>query len=198
MLLFSGAMCLESHRIRLLLAEKDIDCDIKTIGEKNVAKDLEQVNPNATIPTLHDRRITIDEPSIIMEYLEERFPYPALMPNDPVERANLRANRLQIEKTLYTPYKETIDSDLRSVRPQVKKIRQQLKQNMDLFKKQSYFMHDEMTILDCSFATLLWRLHYMKIVDLKEIKPIFNYAMRMFDRPAFRLSLTEEEAELIL
>ena len=90
MTMFSDATSSQSHRVRLVLAEKGITVDISTIDPANLPEDLIDLNPYQSVPTLIDRELVLYDPRLIMEYLDERFPHPPLMPVDPVSRARSR------------------------------------------------------------------------------------------------------------
>jgi len=78
MTLFSSDECAQCHRVRIVLAEKDISVDIVNIDPENKPEDLLELNPYNTVPTLIDRELVIYEPRIMTEYLDERFPHPPL------------------------------------------------------------------------------------------------------------------------
>ena len=91
-----------SHMVRLVLAEKDISCEIKEFDPaEKLPEELPTLNPYNKLPVLVDREVTIYEPRVILEYLDERFPHPPLMPVDPVIRAKTRMVLHYIEKDLY-------------------------------------------------------------------------------------------------
>jgi len=79
-----------SHRVRIVLAEKGVTCDIIDTDAKNLPADLMDVNPYGSLPTLLDRDLVLYESQVIMEYLDERFPHPPLLPVYPVARAQSR------------------------------------------------------------------------------------------------------------
>ena len=84
MTLFSGPT-IYSHQVRIVLAEKGVSFEIEHVEKDNPPQDLIDLNPNQSVPTLVDRELT-RESRIIMEYLDERFPHPPLMPVYPVAR----------------------------------------------------------------------------------------------------------------
>src|SRR5829696_3163223 len=90
MTLHSGAIDLLSHRVRIVLAEKGVFYEIVNVESRTKSEDLFELNPYGTIPTLVDRDLVLYEPNIIIEYLDERFPHPPLMPVYPVARAKAR------------------------------------------------------------------------------------------------------------
>lgn len=86
MTLFSGPTDIFSHQVRIVLAEKGVSVEIEQVEMDNLPQDLIDLNPYQTVPTLVDRELTLYESRIIMEYLDERFPHPPLMPVYPVAR----------------------------------------------------------------------------------------------------------------
>src|SRR5215510_1383934 len=91
MTLFSAPDDPWSHRTRIVIAEKAIEIDIVDVDANKYPEDLLDLNPYHTTPTLIDRDLVLYDSRVIMEYLDERFPHPPLMPVDPVSRA--RASR---------------------------------------------------------------------------------------------------------
>ncbi|VTL97765.1 stringent starvation protein A [Pseudomonas aeruginosa] len=78
------------HRIRLVLAEKNVSVDVVDIQAGRCPPELAEVNPYGSVPTLVDRDLALYEPTVVMEYLDERYPHPPLLPDYPVKRANSR------------------------------------------------------------------------------------------------------------
>ena len=66
--------------VRIVLAEKGVSFEIEHVEAGNLPQDLIDLNPYQTVPTLVDRELTLYDSRIIMEYLDERFPHPPLMP----------------------------------------------------------------------------------------------------------------------
>ena len=102
MTLYSNPACVYSHRTRIVLAEKSIGIDVVNVDEASFPEDLLDINPYHSVPTLVDRDLVLYDSRVIMEYLDERFPHPPLMPVDPVSRAQARLALYRIEKDLYT------------------------------------------------------------------------------------------------
>ena len=85
MTLFSGADDLYSHQVRIVLAEKGVTVDVLQVDPNEMPEDLLEVNPYNSVPTLLDRELVLYESRIIMEYLDERFPHPPLMPDHEIQ-----------------------------------------------------------------------------------------------------------------
>src|SRR6478736_2657266 len=101
MTLFSKADDPWSHRTRIVLAEKSIPVETIDVREGNLPEDLLDLNPYHTVPTLVDRDLVLYDSRVIIEYLDERFPHPPLMPIDPVTRAQFRVALYRVERDWY-------------------------------------------------------------------------------------------------
>src|SRR3954462_12188021 len=101
MTLFSTPHDCWSHRTRIVIAEKAIEIEIVDVAPGKYPEDLLDLNPYHTTPTLIDRDLVLYDSRVIMEYLDERFPHPPLMPVDPVSRARARLALYQIEHDWY-------------------------------------------------------------------------------------------------
>ena len=195
MTLFSGETCPYCHRVRIVLAEKGINYDLQNVNPKDTPDDLKDLNPYNEVPTLVDRELVLYESNVIMEYLDERFPHPPLMPVDPVSRAQLRLMLYRIERDWYSLAKQLRDKTKASDTVR-KELRDSLTSVSPIFDQKPFFMSDEFSLMDCAIAPLLWRLPYYGIELPPSAKPLINYAERMFDRDSFKQSLTEGEREM--
>jgi glutathione S-transferase len=88
--LFTFALCPFAHRVRLTLAEKRLAADMIEIDLKNKPEGFESISPYGRVPVLVHDHLTIWESALIIAYLDERFPQPALMPTRPADRARAR------------------------------------------------------------------------------------------------------------
>ena len=102
MTLFSRADDPWSHRTRIVLAEKSIHVETIDVQDGNLPEDLLDLNPYHSVPTLVDRDLVLYDSRVIIEYLDERFPHPPLMPVDPVARAQFRLALYRIERDWYS------------------------------------------------------------------------------------------------
>jgi RNA polymerase-associated protein len=197
MILFSDPLSPQSHRTRIVLAEKDITVDIEYVDSNRKPKDLAELNPYNSVPTLVDRDLVLYDPRVIMEYLDERFPHPPLMPVDPVSRAKSRLALHHIERDWYglLPDLNSIAEKKSTVARQI--LRGSVLSSVDLFRAKPFFLSDEFSLVDCSIAPILWRLPSFGIeLPAAETRPILRYADRVFARPSFHESLSEQELEL--
>jgi len=198
MTLFSDPTDLHSHRVRVVLAEKNVTCDIVDVDPLNLPEDVIDLNPYGTSPTLVDRELALYDSRIIAEYLDERFPHPPLLPVDPVSRASSRLYMFRVEKDWYS----LVDIILSGGKPATKarkELREGLTAAAPIFAHKPFFMSDEYTLVDASIAPLLWRLPALGVeLTGPAAKAINAYAARLFGRDGFIASLTEAEREMRL
>jgi RNA polymerase-associated protein len=195
MTLFSRPTDIHSHRTRLVLAEKNINIEIANVAGPDLPEDLMDLNPYHTVPTLVDRDLTLYDSRVIIEYLDERFPHPPLMPVDPVTRAQFRLALFRIEKDWYAIAEEA-DLDGKLSAKSRKMLRESILQSAELFAAKPYFLSEEFSLVDCTIAPILWRLPLYGIELGGEAKAIDEYAKRVFERRSFQQSLTELEHEM--
>ena len=199
MTLFSRPTCIHSHRTRLVLAEKNINIDIANVEGPNLPEDLMDLNPYHTVPTLVDRDLVLYDSRVIIEYLDERFPHPPLMPVDPVTRAQFRLALFRIETDWYRLAEEfEADGDRKLSAKSKKMLRESILASTDLFRAKQFFLSDEFSLVDCTIAPVLWRLPVYGIELGPRAGSIEDYMKRIFERRSFQQSLTELEQEMRL
>ena len=199
MTLFSRPTDIHSHRARLVLAEKNINIEISNIPGPELPEDLMDLNPYHSVPTLVDRDLTLYDSRVIIEYLDERFPHPPLMPVDPVTRAQFRLALFRIETDWYSIAEEAEHSnDGRLGTKSRKMLRESILQSIELFGARPYFLSEEFSLVDCTIAPLLWRLPAYGVDLGADAEPIEEYMNRVFARRSFQQSLTELEQEMRL
>jgi stringent starvation protein A len=196
MVLYSDRVSPIGHAVRIVLAEKDVNVEINYIDEDDVRpEELNDLNPYNSILTLIDRDLVLYDAHIIMEYLDERFPHPPLMPVDPVNRGRNRQLRYRVMRDLYTAVDE-IESDNEIAAANAKKVlRDNLTAIAPAFSQMPYFMSEEYSLIDCCVGPLMWRLNQYGIKLPMSAKPLQEYAERIFERDAFQTSLSSAEKE---
>lgn len=199
MTLFSDATDMYSHQVRIVLAEKGVSVEVELVEPSNLPAELIELNPYKTVPTLVDRELALYNSNIIMEYLDERFPHPPLMPVYPVARGNSRLMMYRVENNWYSLAETIMNGSLDESETAKVKLRNDLLMLGPIFAEYTYFMSNEFSLVDCYLAPLLWRLPSMGIElsgpGSKELKV---YMTRVFERDSFLASLTEVERELRL
>jgi len=197
MTLYSAGVCPYSHQVRIVMVEKGLTPEIIEVNLNDKPEDLLAMNPYGQVPMLADRDLVIYESRIIMEYLDERFPHPPLLPVYPVARARARLMMLRIEKDWYSLMGKILKNT-----PEAEQARKELIDSLvsvaPVFAELPFFMSEEFSLIDCCLAPMLWRLPKMGIELPSQAKPIEDYMKRIFKRKTFKASLSEIEREMRL
>jgi len=197
MTLYSNPTCFYSHRARLVMAEKSISIDVIDVDAANPPEDLLDLNPYHSVPTLVVRDRVLYDSRFIIEYLNERFPHPPLMPVDPVTRAQFRLALYRIEKDWYSQAAQIDNAlDKRQATRARKILGESIIASNEVFAMKKFFLSDEFSLIDCSIAPILWRLPAYGIELGTEAKAIEKYMVHVFCRPSFQISLSELELEM--
>jgi len=191
--LYSDPASPDSHRTRIVLAEKELPGEIVDVEDEAIPQGLLDCNPSGKLPTLEDRSTILFEASVINEYLDERYPHPPLKPGSPAERAQMRLAVLRIEQELYPLYEE-FQSARRKTDAKAK-LCDYLEALDTYMARQDYFVGECYTLADVSMAPILWRLSPMG-VDTAKWSNLEAYMDRLFERPAFERALSEHEQML--
>ncbi|MCU7850897.1 MAG: glutathione S-transferase N-terminal domain-containing protein [Candidatus Thiodiazotropha sp. (ex Monitilora ramsayi)] len=195
MTLYSDPVNPYCHRVRLVLAEKNITYEVEDIDPLNMPEALMELNPYGTLPTLVDRDLKLYESRIIMEYLDERFPHPPLLPVDPVSRSTSRLLLYRVEHDWYR-LMDIILTGKKEAAKARKELRESLISTAPVFGAKPFFMNEEFTLVDCAIAPLLWRLPELGVEIPASAKGLHSYAKNLFDRESFQQSLSEAEREM--
>jgi len=82
-----------AQKVKIALREKGLPFELATpggLGAGGAAGDFVAASPRAEVPALIDGEVRIFESNIILEYIEDKWPVPALLPSGPAERARVR------------------------------------------------------------------------------------------------------------
>lgn len=196
MSLFSDIGDIYSHQVRIVLAEKGVNVEIIAVKSGEPCDDLLGHNPYGTVPTLIDRELVLYEARIIMEYLDERFPHPPLLPVYPVARAETRKMMHRIEQDWYTLMSSILNGEDGIAEEARANLLDSLTSLDPVFSDKPYFLSDEFSLLDCALAPLLWRLPQLGLDIEPKFKGLTQYMQRVFKRDSFQTSLTDAERQL--
>ncbi|WP_110948507.1 glutathione S-transferase N-terminal domain-containing protein [Pseudomonas bohemica] len=187
-----------SHRVRIVLAEKGVSAEIIDVVEGRHPAKLIEVNPYGSVPTLVDRDLALYESTVVMEYLDERYPHPPLLPVYPVARANSRLLIHRIQRDWCALVDVILDARSKeAVRAQARKeLRESLAGVSPLFAEKPFFLSDEQSLVDCCLLPILWRLPILGIELPRPAKPLLDYMERQFAREAFQASLSAAERDM--
>jgi len=198
MTLYSGSDDVYSHQVRIVLAEKGVNFEaIEVVDASQPPEDLIDLNPYNSVPTLVDRELVLFESPIIMEYLDERFPHPPLMPVYPVARARSRLMVRRVEKDWYSLMSTILNGKEKDAAQARKELTESLLTLAPVFAETPYFLNEDFSLIDCCLAPLLWRLSVMDIkLTGRGAKEVLNYMELLFERESFQVSLSDIEREM--
>ncbi|HEX4243390.1 MAG TPA: glutathione S-transferase N-terminal domain-containing protein [Steroidobacteraceae bacterium] len=194
MTLFSAPTDPWSHRTRIVLAEKGIAIELVNVDPNELPEDLLDLNPYHSVPTLVDRDLVLYDSRVIMEYLDERFPHPPLMPIDPVTRAQFRVALYRVERDWYgLAHDIESEPEGKTAAHARKVLGEAICASAEVFKAKPFFLSDEFSLVDASIAPILWRLPSYGIELPPQAQPITKYMNSIFARSTFRSCLTDAE-----
>tara|TARA_Y100000748_G_scaffold288403_1_gene273309 strand:+ start:536 stop:1147 length:612 start_codon:yes stop_codon:yes gene_type:complete len=200
MALFSDPLDHYSHRVRIVMSEKGVSSEIIDTDSNNLSAEILEVSPYAEMPVLVDRDVCLYNSVILMEYLDERFPHPPLLPVYPVSRAHIRLFIERIERDWCGIFDDLIEGKLSAAKAKTARVelKSQILGMSQILKEKPYFMSDEFSLIDCCIAPILWRLPVIDIEIKKDAKskPIYAYMERVFTKKCFIDSLSELEKDI--
>jgi|SRR5699024_3530690 len=195
MALYARPDCPSGHRIRLVLAEKGV-ADYHLVEVQDSNEDLAALNPHHTLPTLVDRELVLYESYVILEYVDERYPYPPLMPIAPGLRARYRMAMARFEAELYGPA-----ADMDGAPAQVRKARSRMRESLIRLANGANLqgtLGQEYSLLDCTLAPILLRMDFYRLrLPARQSRALRQYARRLFRRDAFVASLAAAETAML-
>ena len=199
MVLFHNEIGHQSHKVRIVLSEKGISADLEPLDPENLPKEILEVNPKGFLPLLIDRELALYKSQLIVEYLDERFPHPPLLPVYPVERAQTRLilHRIEEEWTHHVNILEGVSANTAKKNSSRKELKKNITNSMMLFDGSEYFRSEEFSVLDATIIPILIRLKFLgvDIPNNKSTKNMHEYLERMVDNDFVQESLTLRERE---
>jgi len=194
---YSGHMDPYSHRVRIVVQEKEAAHDLILVDEDEPTEDFLALSPYQTLPVLVDKNLVLFDPRTILEYLDERFPHPPLLPVDPAEKANIRQMLMRIDRD-WTPTVIEMQNtnDAKKIKTRLKELKESFMMLSPLFNQHEFFMRDEFSLVDSALAPILWYMDSHHVTFPKSAQSVTDYMNRLFSRETFQASLTEYEEEL--
>ncbi|HEX4871481.1 MAG TPA: glutathione S-transferase N-terminal domain-containing protein [Nevskiaceae bacterium] len=187
--LHCSAHGLGCHWVRLVLAEKDVEgARVELLAPGRHHEDLLLLNPSHVLPTLVERDLVLYPAAVIIDYLDERYPHPRLLPSDPPSRARLRMVLTQLQSELLPLL--TPPSASAAAQKQRRQLADQLAAIHRLLPARGWFLGLDYNQVDTLWAVLLWALRGSDNEFLA--RPVRDslerYGERLFARPAFARS----------
>lgn len=197
MILYSRPDDPAGHAVRLVLAEKGVAAKLIDVDEDAPPEDLLNLNPYGSVPTLVAREVTLYDPRIIVEYLDDRYPHPPLMAPDPVVRARVRLFIGEVGAEWYGLCRQIGVGPGRERTRARRELVEALVASDDVFGSSAYLLGDSFGLADCVTLPVLWRLPSLGIQLPREARAVRGYMQRTFKRPTFAVSLTGNERAMV-
>ncbi len=175
--------CYLSELVRYMLAEKGAECRLIDISDATGQALAQKKFNRLCAPALSDHGIAMDELDVIIEYIEERYPHPVLLPVNPADRATFRVFFRRVLRDFYPLMQR---AEQQSCTTSSEAIRAEISSLAPVFAAKPFFMSDEIGLLDIAFAPIVRRLHRCQ-ANLGA--PINKYISRMVRRPAFQQAI---------
>ncbi|MCU4608354.1 glutathione S-transferase N-terminal domain-containing protein [Acinetobacter ursingii] len=194
--LYSHADDFRSHWIRFLLTEKQIKHHLILVDHED--EDLASLNPYNQLPMLLENDLKLFSTAIISEYIDDRYRQNKLYADAPSTRAEQRQYIWRFEQDWFKQadimLKHADTLDLKQKAKTQKEFKDTLISLAPLFQHFPYFMSENFGILDCMLAPMFLRLQSMGIeLSPQQSRPLLLYCNRVFSRPAFVKSMTQQE-----
>lgn len=194
MTLFCQKQDLASQQIALTLLEKEMVFKVEFVEAQNLPESLLAQAFLPKLPMLQDRDLVLFDVDIILSYLDERIPAPALMPIMPKDRARFKMAIHQIHFSWMRDF-AIIQTGLKTGRSKSEKqlaqeakarLTDELTANSLIFTETDYFLNDQFSLCDCYFAPLLMRLDEIQLTLPQSAQKNYGaYQKRILDRAAF-------------
>lgn len=101
--LYDAPRCPYCARVRIVLAEKGVEYDVVEVDLADRPAWIYEKNATGRVPVLEEDDRPLPESAVVMEFLEERYPEPRLLPVDPADRAFARLVAFRADE-LTSPY----------------------------------------------------------------------------------------------
>jgi stringent starvation protein A len=182
--LYDADRCPYCARTRIVLAEKGLEYETVEIDLDDRPAWIYEKNPLGRVPVFEDGAFVLPESAVIAEYLEERFPEPALWPADAAERAFGRLLVFRFDE-LSKPYyalrrgedgaRERLDAELAKLNA--------------MLDARPFLTGREFGLADVAYVPWLIRARDRMGVDLSRFSALMDWLERLATRPSVAAEL---------
>jgi RNA polymerase-associated protein len=180
--LYDSPRCPYCARVRIVLAEKAISHETMLVDLDDRPGWIYDLNPTGRVPVLDDDGFVLAESRVVMEYLEERFPEPPLLPADSAGRALVRLRLERFEQGFASPYyalRREPSSGAASAA-----FDAALDELAGLLVQQPYVSGEEYGLADCGYVPWIFRAESSLGVDVRARASLSAWLDRLVQRPA--------------
>jgi RNA polymerase-associated protein len=178
--LYDAARCPFCARVRIVLEEKQVPVDTVAIELGDRPAWLYEKNPSGKVPVLEEDGWLLAESAVIDEYLNERYPEPQLLPDDPAERAFARLVVFRFDEYMGEPYY----AFRRSEAGADERLERALRHLDGLVAEMPYLTGRSFGLADVAYVPWLLRLRDLLGVSLDEHAALEDWLGRVEERPS--------------
>ena len=178
--LYDAERCPYAARVRIMLAEKGLAYEVVAIDLDDRPAWLYDKNPAGRVPVIEEESgLVLPESRVILEYLEERFPEPPLLPADPAERALARV-RMERFDDLSGPYYAVRRGD-EAAGPRLDRALGRLDATLEA---EPFLTGREFGLTDIAYVPWILRGQAMLGLDLEPFPALSAWVERLEQRPS--------------
>lgn len=178
--LYDAPRCPYCARVRIVLAEKGVDFDVVEVDLSDRPAWIYEKNPTGRVPVIEeDGGRPLPESAVIMEFLEERYPEPPLLPPDPADRGAVRLLIFR-DRDLTDPYYALRRGEEGAAEP----LGAALGRFDASLVEQPYLGGAEYGLADIALVPWFLRVRDMLGVDLEGFPSLADWLARLEERPA--------------
>jgi len=177
--LYDAARCPYCARARIALAEKGVEFEALEIDLNDRPEWIYEKNPTGRVPVVEEDAWILPESSVIMEYLEERYPEPPLLPADPGDRALARVWIFRHDDFTKPYYALRRGEDGAAER-----FEEQLSKLDAALERQPWLSGGEYGLADIAYVPWVLRARDMLGVSFDELPAVRSWLDRLEQRPA--------------
>ena len=184
LVLYDAGRCPYCARVRIVLAEKGVEVETVAVDLADRPAWIYEKNPLGKVPVLEGDGLCLPESAVIMEYLEERFPEPPLLPADPAERARARLRIFRFDRLGDAYY---------ALRRGEEGAREELGDRLEgldeAVRRGGYLSGGAYGLADIAYVPWIVRARQNLGVDLAPYPALAEWLERLSERPAIAAEL---------
>jgi glutathione S-transferase len=182
--LYDAARCPYCARARIALAEKGLEYEVMEVDLNDRPQWIYEKNPTGRVPVIEEDGWILPESSVILEYLEERYPEPPLLPADAADRGLARVWIFRHDDFTKPYYALRRGED-----GAAEKFDEQLAKLDDALSQQPWLTGAEYGLADIAYVPWVLRARDMLGVSLDAFPGVREWLSRLEERPAIALEV---------
>jgi RNA polymerase-associated protein len=177
--LYDAPRCPYCARARIALAEKGLEYEVLEVDLNDRPAWIYEKNSTGRVPVIEEDAWVLPESSVILEYLDERYPEPPLLPADPADRARARVWIFRHDDFTKPYYALRRGEDGAAER-----FDEQLAKLDDALSRQPWLTGAEYGLADIAYVPWVLRARDMLGVSLDSFPALRGWLERLEERPA--------------